>query len=271
MPEELKEGAPETAEESVGLAVPEISEGAPEVQQPSPATAGLTEERLKELLEDQKAALAEMIERRVQSTKDRRIGKLESKVDELLVLRQEVEAAGGWDPVISQQRQAEDWEARMTRIVDARLPRQPASQPVSDPTDAWRAEWNAESQKILDAASKLGIVITPEEYNAAMFGKKFKTPGDAYAALNQAIIRKGRGDDVTTAAVATEGGGVPRTPEPTTPKPFRQQLDEAKKKGDAEARKVLDAQWAVIEKDRAREQARLALEEAGVSPEELLK
>ena len=125
MPEELKEGAQEVLE-SPELAVPEISEALTEVQQPSPAPAGLTEERLQELLDVQRAALEETIERKVQSTKDRRIGKIESKVDELLALREQVEAAGGWDPIINQRQSEDALDARLNAILDA-----PANRPAS--------------------------------------------------------------------------------------------------------------------------------------------
>lgn len=269
--QELEEGA-QVEEESQELAVPEISTPEPEVQQPSPAPAGVTEERLRELLESQRAALEEAIDRKVQSTKDRRIGKLESRVEELLALRQEVEAAGGWDPVINQQQQAEVLEARLNKILDARLSQAPASQPARDPKVAWQAEWDAESRKILDAASKLGATLSTEEYNAALFGKKFDTKGDAYAALNQAIYRKMAGNSVPTGAVATEGGDVARPPEPKTPKNFRQNLDAARKKGDnAEARRILDAQWASVEKEQAKVAARQSLEQAGIDPKELVE
>lgn len=269
MPEELKEGAQE-AKELKELAVPEVSEAPSEVQHPSPAPAGLTEERLQELLEAQRAALEETIERKVQSTKDRRIGKIESKVDELLALRQQVEAAGGWDPIINQ-REAEDrMDTRLNAILDARLSQTPASQQAADPKEAWRVEWDAESRKIVDAAKKLGIALTPEEYNAALFGKKFTSKGDAYAALNQALLRKGAGESIPAAAVATEGGDVARQPEPKVPKTFRQQLDSARSRGDeVEARKILDAQWSEVERQAKIEDARRVMADAGITKEEL--
>ena len=270
MPEELKEGAQEVLE-SPELAVPEISEALTEVQQPSPAPAGLTEERLQELLDVQRAALEETIERKVQSTKDRRIGKIESKVDELLALREQVEAAGGWDPIINQRQSEDALDARLNAILDARLPRQPASQPVpADPKLAWQKEWNAESQKILDAAVQLGVTLTTEEYNAALFGKKFQTAGDAYVALNQAILRKGRGEAIPGAAVVVEGGSLPRQPGPVVPKTFRERLDEAKSRGDdKEARRILNEQWASVESLQAKEEAKRLLQERGLTTDDL--
>ena len=259
---------PELAE----LAVPEVSVPDVEVERPSVTVSALTERRLQELLEKQQAALVELIDKKFQSTKDRRIGKLESKVDELLALRQEVEAAGGWDPIISQQQQVETIEARLNKILDARLSQAPASQPAADPKSAWQAEWDAESRKITDAASKLGVRLSPEEYNAALFGKKFETKGDAYAALNQALLRKGAGEAIPAAAVVTEGGDVPRLPEPKAPKDFRQQLDSALVKGDDKAaREALDAEWAKIEKMQALEKAKTMLADSNISPQELIE
>jgi len=262
MPDELLEGAQPT-KESVELATPQVSE-VTEVQQPS-VGGGVSEERLTELLEAQRTALLEDFDRKLQSQKDRRIGKLESKVDEILATKAAVEAAGGWDQVISQQRYAEDLEAKLNAALDARLSQPPASQP-----DNWRAEWDAESRKIMDAAARLGVTLSTEEYNAALFGKKFATRGDAYAALNQAVIAKAKGEAIPKAAVATEGGDVARPPESTAPKPFRQKVNEALAKGkSADARKLIDEQWAVVEKEAKLAQARQALAEAGVAPEEL--
>ena len=262
MPDELLEGAQPT-KEPTELAIPQVSE-VTEVQQPS-VGGGVSEARLTELLEAQRTALLEDFDRKLQSQKDRRIGKLEGKVDELLATKAAVEAAGGWDQVISQQQYAEDLKAELNAALDARLSQAPASQP-----DNWRAEWDAESRKIMDAAAKLGVTLSTEEYNAALFGKKFATKGDAYAALNQAVIAKAKGEAIPTAAVATEGGDVARPPEPTTPKPFRQKVNEALAKGKSdEARKLIDDQWAAVDKEAKVAAARRALAEAGVTPQEL--
>lgn len=252
--------APEELQEQT---VPEVSEVL-EVQQPSAAPAGLTEARFTELLDVQKAALLEEFDRKLQSQKDRRIGKLESKVEELLATKEAVESAGGWDQIIDRQQQAEDLETRFNTILDARLSQAPA------PQRGWQAEWDAESQKILDGASKLGVSLTTEEYNAALFGKKFATKGDAFAALSQALLRKGRGESIPTAAVIAEGGEVARLPEPKAPKNFRQKFDEARAKGDgSDARKLLDERWAEVDKLAKVERARRVLAQEGVAPEDL--
>ena len=122
----------------------------------------------------------------------------------------------------------------------------------------------------MDAAAKLGVTLSTEEYNAALFGKKFATKGDAYAALNQAVIAKAKGEAIPTAAVAIEGGDVARPPEPTTPKPFRQKVNEALAKGKSdEARKLIDDQWAAVDREAKLAAAKRALAEAGVTPQEL--
>ena len=104
MTDKVPEGAQPT-EERLAPAVLDASAGS-EVQQPS-VSVGLTEERLKELLEAQNKALEETIERRVQSVKDRRFAQLETRLDETLALKDQVEAAGGWDPYLAQQQQTE--------------------------------------------------------------------------------------------------------------------------------------------------------------------
>ena len=268
MPEELKEGAQEPTEQAE-LTAPEVSEVKPEVQQPSPATTGQTEERLEKLI-GAVSALTEKVEkfsRQEQSAKDRAISKT---AKELAEVKARLDAFGGNWEAMTQEAEARTLYQRLDAL-EGRISQAPVRQPVADPREAWQAEWDAESQKILDAAKQLGITLTTEEYNAALFGKKFNSKGDAYVALNQAIIRKGKGEGIPGAAVVTEGGEAPRQPEPQAPKAFRQQLDEARKKGDdKEARRVLDAKWAEVKKIQAREAAKKALEDAGVTPEELV-
>ena len=269
MPEELKEGA-QVPEEPQELAAPVVSDVVTEVQQPSPAPEGQTEERLDKLI-GAVATLNEKVEklaRQEQSAKDRAISKT---AKELAEVKSRLDAFGGDWNALAQEAEARTLYQRIDTL-EARLSQAPASQRAADTKSVWQAEWDAESRKITDAAKQLGIALSPEEYNAALFGKKFDSKGDAYAALNQAIYRKMAGENIPTAAVATEGGDVARQPEPTAPKPFRQQLEDAQKRGDgAAARQILDQKWAEIEKLQAREIAKQALADAGVSPEDLLK
>ena len=239
-----------------------------EVKQPS-VSVGITEERLKELLEAQGKVLEETIERRVQSVKDRRFAQLETRLDESLALKQQVEAAGGWDPYLAQQQQTEAIEKRLEQMIEARISRKPVST-----QETWQAEWSAESQKILNAAKERGVELTDGELTQVKFnnGLAYETKGDAYAALNRALLAKAIGDKTPVSVVSAEGGEAPRPPESKTPKTFRQKFDEARKGGnDAEARKLLDAQWVEVERLGRVEAARKTLTAAGVSLEELTK
>ena len=266
MSNELPEGAQPT-EELLAPAVSEVSAGV-EVKQPS-VSVGITEERLKELLEAQGKVLEETIERRVQSVKDRRFAQLETRLDESLALKQQVEAAGGWDPYLAQQQQTEAIEKRLEQMIEARISRKPVST-----QETWQAEWSAESQKILNAAKERGVELTDGELTQVKFnnGLAYETKGDAYAALNRALLAKAIGDKTPVSVVSAEGGEAPRPPEPKTPKTFRQKFDDARKGGnDVEARKLLDAQWVEVERLGRVEAARKSLEAAGVSLEELNK
>ena len=253
------------------LAAPEILTVEKEVQPASVIALGLTEERLKELLEAQNKALEETIERRVQSVKDRRFAQLETRLDEALAIKEQVEAAGGWDPYLAQQQQTEAIEKRLEQMVEARISGAAAAV-AKQPT--WQQEWDAESQKIVDAAKEQGVELSGEEYRSALFnnGIPFASKGDAYAALNRSLVAKAKGDKTPVSVVSAEGGEAPRPPEPKTPKTFRQKFDDAQKSGNqADARKLLDAQWVEVERLGRVEAARQSLAAAGVTPEELTK
>ena len=267
MPEEGKEGTPADLELSAP-AVQEVSKAAVEVERPSGTDSALTEKRLAELLDAQKAALEEAIDRKVQSVKDRRFGQIESKLEELLTLRQQVESAGGWDPVIAQKQQ----EDRLEKLIEARISKAAGPAAREFAQDSWQKEWAAESQKILDAAKEQGVTLTGDEYAQAMFnnGLAFATKGDAYAALNRVIVSKAKGESTPISVVLPEGGATMRVPEPKTPKNFQQKFAEAKGKSDDKAmRKLLDEQWAEVDKMAKVERVRKTLAESGVSPEDL--
>ena len=262
---ELPEGAQPT-EERLAPAVADVSAGS-EVQQPSVA-GGVTEERLKELLTQQAQTLEATIEKRVQSVKDRRFAQLETRLDEALVLKEQVEAAGGWEPYLAQTQQSEAIEKRLEQLIEARISKRPVSN-----QETWQQEWSAESQKILNAAKERGVELTESELTQVKFnnGLPYGTKGDAYAALNRALLAKAIGDKTPVSVVSAEGGEAPRPPEPArAPKTFREKFDAARKSGnDAEARKLLDAQWTEVERLGKVEAARQTLAAAGVSAEEL--
>ena len=259
----MADSTPESAplpEEPQDQPVPAVSEVS-EVK-PASAPVGLTEDKLAEILEARFKVQTENLERQFQSIKDRRIGKIESRLDDLVALREQAEKRG-WDTVIADAEQAEVLEARVSKILDARLPSAPVAR---SPEDDWRAEWAGESKKTLDAAEKLGVRLTTEEYNAALFGKKFNTKADAYAALNAAIIAKAKGEGTPVAAVTVDGGLTAKPPEAKPPTTWKQDYDRALAANDRKkARELLDKRWEDVERQQKLEAARVAAREAGVS------
>ena len=262
MTDELQEGAL-PVDETEELVAPEVLETDAEVQQPSVTEAGITEDRLLEILaeRDEKAARA------AQSAKDRAISRNAKDIADIL----ERFEAGGSDKAkfiadVDQQ-EAIDAQAQWQSTIESRL-----SQLAAPTRQSWQDEWAGDSQKILDKAAEDGIDLSTEEYNAAMFnnGVAFASNGDAYAALTSVLNKKAKGEKIPVSAVSTEGGDVARIPVPEAPKEFRQQLDQAIEENDDDAaRKLLDQKWAEIEKVRAAETARAALQDAGLSVEDL--
>jgi hypothetical protein len=274
MTELTQEGAPEATEQEE-LAVPDVSQAEQEVQQPSVPQGGIAEDRIEELLKAQEKRFQEMedrFERMAQSAKDRGISK---NAQEISAIRQQLEALGGDWGALQQQAERQTLYDRIDEL-EARISQGPAS-PMQMPSQGrpWQEEWRDESQKILDAAAKSGVQLTKAEYNAAMFNNDipFATKGDAYAALNQAILAKAKGENISIAAVATEGGDVAKPPAPPAePKTATQRFEEAKAKGDyAEMERIQSERWENVEKLQKRAVAEQALRDAGVSPEELLE
>lgn len=240
---------------------PEVS-GLVETPTSGTSPSGLTEDKLAELLDARFKVITEQLEKQAQSVKDRRIGKIETKLDELLALREDAEKRG-WDNIVADAQQAETFEAKIQEALNARLPLTAAPRSLDE---EWRSEWASEAKKITDAADKLGISLSTEEYNQAMFGKKFATKADAYTALNAALIAKAKGEGTSVAAVATESGQVPRVPEPKGPTTWKQDYDRALAANDrTKARELLDKRWENIEKTQKVEAARRAAAEAGVT------
>jgi len=275
MSDQVPEGD-QVLEEPKEPAVPAVSDLESDVQPPSVPSEGITEDRIKELVEAQLEARLkterEELKRESQSVKDRGISKNSKQINEILA---RLDALGGNREALIQEvdqqtllREIENLKAQIS---------QRSVQPVQMPSakTAWQAEWRDESQKILDAAAKSGVKLTPEEYNGAMFnnGVPFHTKGDAYAALNQAIVRKAKGESISVAAVATEGGDVARPPAPPAePKTAAQRFEKAKAEGnEAEMRSALNEQWDNVERMQAVELARRGLQAAGLSAEDLIE
>ena len=270
MTEEALEGAPVTPE-PVEPVVPEVSEVIEEVQQPSVPETGLTESRLEQLLKAQDErfeAMEERLERAAQSAKDRGISK---NAQEIAAIRGQLESLGGDWGALQAQAETQSLYDRIA-LLEGGVTSSPAPAPVAQ---VWQEEWASESQKIQDAAAKRGVNLEPEEYNAAMFnnGVAFKTKGDAYAALNNAIIAKAQGEAIPVAAVATEGGDVATPPAPLAPpKTSAQQFEEAKAAGDYEAMEAIQAErWDNVEKLQKVQTAQEALDAAGISAEDLIE
>ena len=263
MTESEQEGALST-DETTELVVPEVLEEEIEDQPLSVAEAGITEARLIEILaeRDEKTARA------ARAAKDSAISRNAKDIADIL---ERFEASGSDKAAFiaeTDQQAAIDAQAEWQAGIDSRL-----SQLAAPTRQDWQAEWDVDSQKILDAAeAEDDTVLTTEEYNAAFFGQKFASRGDAYVALNAAISakRSGKPAIIPAAAVQTEGGEVARTPEPTIPKKFRQKFDSALENGDDDAaRKILDARWDEIDKAERLERARQELANQGLSVEEL--
>ena len=270
MTDTVVEGAPVTPE-PVEPTIPEVSEVTPEVQQPSVPETGLTESRLEQLLKAQDErfeAMEERLERAAQSAKDRGISK---NAQEIAAIRGQLESLGGDWGALQAQAETQSLYDRIAQL-EGGVTSSPAPAPDAQ---EWREEWASESQKILDAAAKREVTLSPEEYNAAMFnnGVAFNTKGDAYAALNQAILAKAQGEAIPVAAVATEGGSVAPPPAPPAePKAFRQQLDEALASGDiAKQDEIMANQWKEFESLQEKEAALAQLKAAGISPEDLIE
>lgn len=273
------EGAPEATEQEE-LAVPAVSQAEQEVKPPSVPTDGKTEDRLEKLLQERLDARLEEVEERfermAQSAKDRGISK---NAQEISSIRQQLEALGGGDEAWNVIQQQAEQQTLLNRIaqLEQQVSQGPA-QPVQMPSAqgrSWQEEWREDSQKILDAAAKSGVDLAPEEYNSAMFnnGRPFDSKGDAYAALNQAILAKAKGENISIAAVATEGGDVAKPPAPPAkPKTAAQRFEEAKAAGDYEAMQAIQAErWDNVEKLQKEQSARQALDAAGLTAEDLIE
>jgi hypothetical protein len=271
MTDQVQEGALPVVEPEE-LAVPQVSGTDEEVQQPSVPGVGITEDRINELLEEKLGALTDQLEKQAQSAKDRGISANAKQINDIFARLDEL--GGNKEALI----QEVDQQALLDKIntLEAQISQGPAS-PVQMPSgkSAWQAEWAEEAQKILDTAAKSGVSLSKEEYNGAMFNNsiQFKSKGEAYAALNQALISKAKGEAIPVAAVATEGGDVAKPPAPPAePKTATQRFEEAKAAGDQQAMEAAQAErWDAVEKLQKTEAARKALEAAGVSAEDLIE
>jgi len=212
--------------EPIAPSVGEVSSVA-EGQQPS-VPSGITEERVSELLDEklasfsdaQKELLEQLAEREVQSKHDRRYGRFETKLDELLNIKSRVEEAdGNWDDILAQIERAEATQ-NLESALDAKIQEALTSiQPAPDEAGRtaqrkaeWEMEWAQAVQNIQDRATKDELEI-PADALAQVQSGRYDTKIDAYTALNDLYIAIRTGAEIPVAAALPEGGGG--TPPPS--------------------------------------------------------
>ena len=266
MTDDTQEGAL-PADETQGLVAPEVLEEEAEVQQPSGGEAGITEARLIEILAERDEKQA----RRDQSAKDRAIS---AQGTDIAAIFERLEELGGDQGALlreADQQAAFEATQEWQSGIESRL----TAMATANTKQTWQDEWDVDSQKILDAAeAEDGVSLSNEEINAAFFGQKLATRGDAYVLLNTLIAAKRSGKPalIPASAVSTEGGEVAHTPEPTVPQTFRQKFDKADAEGDdAKMREVLDSRWDELDKDAEIAKAKRTLDSQGISPEDLIE
>ena len=263
MTDDLQEGAL-PADESQELVAPELLEEDAEVQQPSVTEAGITEARLIEVLTERDEKQA----RKAQSAKDRAISAQGKTIETILGRLDELDGDRG-----ALLREADQLGAvEATQAWQAGIESRLSDLAVATTKQTWKQEWTEDSQKILDAAAKKGTVLSTEEVNAAFFGQKFASRGDAIVYLNELIDAKKEGAPapVPAAAVLPEGGEVARTPEPVVPQTYRQQFDKAKTEGDtAKMQELIDENWEEQEQFTRAQAAKQTLSDLGMTAEEL--
>lgn len=192
----------------------------------------ITEERVSELLdeklatftESQQEILKQIAEREVQSKHDSRYGRFETKLDELLAIKERIETNdGSWDDVLAQIERQEG-TAQLEATLDAKIEQALTSvRPAMDdggPKDQRIAEWNEEwkqaVQNVTDKAATDELEIPAEALEQVRSGS-FKTKIDAYTALNDLYIAVKTGAEIPAAATQTEeGGDAPPISDPKT-------------------------------------------------------
>lgn len=182
----------------------------------------ITEERVSELLdaklatftESQREILEQLAEREVQSKHDRRYGRFETKLDEILAIKNQVETAeGSWDTILAQIERQEGTD-QLEAAVDAKIAEALTSvQPATDDGGSkdqriaeWNEEWKQAVQNVTDKAATDELEIPAEALEQVRSGS-FKTKIDAYTALNDLYIAVKTGTEIPAAAIITEEGG----------------------------------------------------------------
>jgi hypothetical protein len=182
----------------------------------------LLDEKLSAFQQAQKELLEQLAEREVQSKHDRRYGRFESKLDELLAIKERVETAeGNWDDILAQIERQEATQ-NLESALDAKIQEALTSiRPVMDETAVvtqrkaeWEMEWAQAVQNIQDKATEDGLEIPADALVQVQDGT-YNTKIDAYTALNDLYIAIKTGTEIEVAAVQPEGGGgAPPASEP---------------------------------------------------------
>ena len=197
MPEAELDAAPET-QETLAPPVP-----APSVASGTPS--GLTLEDEDRLVAKLTARLvpdlAEQVDKRSQSVKDKRIAGLEKSVAEFAEIAERLKVAGG-DPVKA---------AREYQVDKMLQGGQEFPQSIGGTVDA--ADLQAETVEILDLARSLGVEIAnndPELAKAAEeMSKRPWKASDWHRQVNVIVANRKKQGTASAAAVAVEGGGKP--------------------------------------------------------------
>ena len=263
------EGASTAAE----LIAPSVGEVSTAVEgQPPLVPSGITEERVSELMsealagftESQKEILEQLAEREVQSKHDRRYGRFETKLDEILSIKDRVDKAdGNWDEILAtmeRQQYVDTSDAALdAKIEEALTSRQPAPDEaglIAQRKAEWETEWTRAVQNVQDKATEDKLSI-PADAIAQVQSGEYETKIDAYTALNDLYIAVKTGAEIPVAAVQPEGGGEtpPASPEET---PSEEQYDKAmdnlqtvirtKGAGSAAAKEAQQALDTIVEK-----------------------
>ena len=215
------------------LAAPSVSEISETEEETTLVPSGITEERVSELLdeklagftESQKEILKQLAEREVQSKHDSRYGRFESKLDEILAIKERVEGdENNWDDILAQIERQEG-NATLEAALDAKIQEALTSfQPGPDEEGLktqrkaeWESEWARAVQSIKDKITVDKLSIPAGAVEQVQSGE-YATKVDAYTALNDLYIAIKTGADIPVAAAQTEGGGeTPPTSDEETP------------------------------------------------------
>ena len=190
MTEQVVESGLETTESKAPPA-PQISE--PSAAKPtSPSTEQFASEFAKLRQE-----LKEDIERAVQSTKDRRIAKLETSLEEVAA-RLNVPPAD----VARAQR-----DIALDRLAERELRGEPL--PAQDAGPSWEDEWQTGSEEILKAAEDFGVKIDRNDPElVAVTNGRYASKAAAFAAVTKLAARRSKRESTPVSAVAAEGTGT---------------------------------------------------------------